>query len=140
MFFNAHGRVFSNARELRKNPTKTEEVLWSRLRNNQLGVRFRRQHPVFKYVVDFYCHSHKLAVEVDGTIHNVNSIKENDLVRSEDLKSCGLKVLRFTNSQVTNDIENVIASILKELTTQPKSAVTRSPRKPIHLPPSGGRG
>ncbi len=70
MFFNAH--VFSNARELRKNPTKTDEELWSRLRNNQLGVRFRRQHPVVKYVVDFYCHSHRLAVEVDGTIHNMN--------------------------------------------------------------------
>lgn len=140
MFFNANARTFSNARELRKNPTRSEEELWSRLRDNQLGVRFRRQHPVFKYVVYFYCHSHRLAVEVDGTIHNVNWVKENDLARSEDLKSLGIKVLRFSNSEVTNEIENVIASILQELSTQPQPTITKSPRKPTHLPPLGGRG
>ena len=66
LFLGANKFLFDMAGQLRRDETKAEKLLWSKLRNKQLGVKFRRQHPLYSYIVDFYCHSHRLVIEVDG--------------------------------------------------------------------------
>ena len=98
------------ARKLRKNLTPAEARLWSALRNKQLqGLRFRTQHPVGNFILDFYCSSCKLVVEVDGEIHAKQT--EYDNARTTKLADFGYKILRFTNEQVMNDLPNVLAEI-----------------------------
>ncbi len=80
-------------------------MLWLHLKRNQLGVRFKRQHPIWMYIADFYCHEIKLVIEVDGSIHMVKDVMENDLVRQEDFTSFGIKVIRFTNKEIRSDIK-----------------------------------
>src|ERR1700682_1407659 len=82
-------------RGMRKKPTPTEDALWQRLRNRQLaGAKFRRQHPVDHFIVDFYCAEAALAVELDGAIHE--HTREGDALRQAYLESLGLRFLRFT--------------------------------------------
>ena len=69
MFYGAKRNIFQRAKELRKNMTVTEQLLWRRLNKKQLGVRFKRQHPIDIFIADFYCHQYKLVVEVDGEYH-----------------------------------------------------------------------
>ena len=78
MFYKAHPLIFKKADELRNSPTETEELLWNYLWRGQLGVKFRSQHPAANYVLDFYCHSVKLAVEIDGSVHSLEEVKKND--------------------------------------------------------------
>lgn len=93
---------------LRKQMTEPEKRLWFHIRNNQLGIKFRRQHGIGRYVVDFYCPKKKLIVEIDGDSHYTLSGKENDEIREQYMNSLGLKVLRVTNLQVMTEIESVI--------------------------------
>ena len=109
MFYNASPEIFQKAEMLRKNMTKAETVLWERLRKNQLGVRFKAQHPIERYIVDFYCHNAKLVIEVDGEIHNFQI--EYDLGREAELEKYGITVIRFSNKDVINNIEKVIEKI-----------------------------
>lgn len=111
MFYGAVKPVFKRAEELRKKPTHEEILLWKHLNANQLGVRFKRQHPIWMYIADFYCHELKLVIEVDGSIHNVKDVMEYDKVREEDIISFGIKVIRFTNIEIKTDIEIVISRI-----------------------------
>jgi len=98
------------AREMRRNPTPAEDKLWQRLRNHKvLGFKFRRQHPIDRFIVDFYCSKAHLVIEVDGLIHQYT--QEQDAVRQEFLESLGFRVLRFTNDQVNNDLEGVVKQI-----------------------------
>ncbi|MEL6163736.1 MAG: endonuclease domain-containing protein [Cyanobacteria bacterium J06628_3] len=98
------------ARKLRKNLTPAEARLWAALRNKQLeGLRFRTQHPVGNFILDFYCPSCKLVVEVDGEIHAYQT--EYDDARTTKLTNFGYRVLRFTNEQVMNDLPSVLAEI-----------------------------
>ena len=98
------------ARRLRKNMTPAEERLWSALRNKQLnGLRFRRQHPMGDFILDFYCPSCKLVVEVDGEIHGDRT--DYDDARTDKLAEYGYTVLRFSNEQVMNDLARVLAEI-----------------------------
>jgi very-short-patch-repair endonuclease len=100
------------SQELRKNMTDAERLLWSKLRMKQLnGLMFSRQKPIGGYIVDFYCHRAKLVVEVDGGQHFSNVSREYDRIRDEFLKNTGLKVLRFTNNDVINNIEGVLEVI-----------------------------
>jgi len=102
------------AKELRKNQTEQEKVLWKRLRNRQQGGKhFRRQHPYNIYILDFYCFESSLAIEIDGEIHLKQ--KEYDLERTRFLESSGLKVLRFRNEEIEKRIEWVIKEIGKFL-------------------------
>jgi very-short-patch-repair endonuclease len=71
--------LYQRARELRNNSTHTEIILWGYLKAKPLGFKFRRQHPCAIYILDFYCHSLKLVIEVDGSIHQLNEVKENDM-------------------------------------------------------------
>lgn len=100
------------ARELRKNPTLSETRLWRAISNKKLdGLRFRRQHPVGNFILDFYCPSHKLVIEVDGDYHQQR--QQYDNARTEQLEQYGYKVLRFTNQAVMNDLEAVLDEIRK---------------------------
>ena len=72
MFFGAKRKIFQNAYDLRHKMTKSEMLLWNRLNKNQLGVRFKAQHPIDIFIADFYCHKFKLVIEVDGEIHEKN--------------------------------------------------------------------
>jgi cyclase len=80
MFLGANPNLFAVAKELRLHETEAEKLLWSKLSHKQLGVRFRRQHPIYSYVADFYCHSCKLVVEVDGPIHDTEENKSYELL------------------------------------------------------------
>jgi very-short-patch-repair endonuclease len=113
------------ARELRQRMTPAEKVLWQRLRDHRLeDFGFRRQHPFGSFVVDFACPSRRLAVEIDGSIHERQS--EQDAARTEILEEWGWQVLRFSNDDVVQDINGVIARILSALRVRPLSAGHRS--------------
>ncbi len=113
MFYGASPNTFEKAAELRKNMTDTEKVLWLELKNRKVfKTKFRRQHPIDIFVVDFYCHEYKLVIEVDGKIHLKKDIQEYDKGRQAELENLGITVLRFTNEQINTDIEAVKRKIL----------------------------
>jgi very-short-patch-repair endonuclease len=90
-FYEASEKIFENARKLRKQETSAEIRLWKILRNRSLAnLKFRRQHPINRFIVDFYCHSLLLVIEIDGDIHLLEEIKQYDMEREERLKSLGL--------------------------------------------------
>lgn len=98
------------AKRLRQNLTPAEARLWSAIRNKQLArLRFRCQHPVGNFILDFYCPAHKLVIEIDGAIHN--SQVEYDGERTSKLAEYGYTVLRFSNEQVVNNLPQVLAEI-----------------------------
>ena len=99
------------ARYLRKEETKAEKILWEKLRNNNLNVKFRRQHPFDMYILDFYAPAIKLAIELDGSIHNSKEAKEYDKERTEYLELKKIEVIRFWNSEIENNLESTIKKI-----------------------------
>ena len=99
------------SRDMRVNPTEAEKLLWEKLRGKQLGCRFRRQHVIDKYIVDFVCLSENLIIEVDGNVHEKQNIYDQQ--RTEVLDSLGFSVVRFSNEQIENDVANVIKMIKK---------------------------
>ena len=104
--------LLKEARELRKNQTSAEEVLWQLLRNRKLdNLKFRRQHQIGHYIVDFYCHERKLIVELDGAVHNTPERQKHDSTRDKYLTSSGFNIMRFPNEKVLKDIENVLKQI-----------------------------
>ena len=116
LFGGAKPKTFENARKLRKELTEYESKLWERIRNRKLdGVKFRRQHPMKQFILDFYCASRKLAIEIDGDIHNSNTAIKYDENRSYELEEIGIRILRFSNDQIEKDIEGVLAEIQKHL-------------------------
>ncbi len=117
---NASPKIFENARFLKAVQTKAEEVLWRRVRARKVnGFKFRRQHPIDHYIVDFYCHECRLVVEVDGKIHEQNDNPDYDKYRTQVLSNAGLTVIRFTNDQVLRNTDFVLNEIRKHLTSPP---------------------
>ena len=103
------------ARWLRKNMTPAEQKLWAVLKDRQLdGFKFRAQHPVGRFIVDFYCPACRLMIEVDGSAHY--SQADYDTARTEQLESHGYKVLRFTNDEVINHLSDVLTTIYQTIT------------------------
>jgi very-short-patch-repair endonuclease len=92
--------IFQRAKELRNAETHAEKVLWSYLRKKPLGLKFIRQHPFGIFILDFYCHQIKLVIEVDGSVHLKEEVKQRDKEREEILFKSGLNVIRFTNEDV----------------------------------------
>ena len=116
MWKGAPSDLFSKAQFLRRNETKAEKLLWEKLRNNQLGgLKFRRQHPVNIYIADFYCHKFKLIIELDGDYHNQEEQKQKDEVRTEVLRLNDLKIIRFKNEEVEQDINQVLITIKNKI-------------------------
>jgi len=102
------------ARNLRKEMTDSEQVLWSRLRRKQiLGIQFYRQKPIGPYIVDFYAPAAKLVIEADGSQHMEIEHREYDTVRDAFLKENGLLVLRFDNLQVLKETDSVVGEIFR---------------------------
>ena len=116
MFYGALPDIFEKAKYLRENMTNAENVLWEYLSKNQLGARFKSQHPVSTFIVDFYCHQYKLVIEVDGEIHNEQTDYDNG--RTAELERLGLKVVRFTNKEVLESTERTVLQIKTLLSTR----------------------
>ena len=109
---NSKASAYGNARSLRKTQTKAEQILWEALRNDQVcRLKFRRQHPFDNYILDFYNHKMKLAIEVDGEVHNDPEVAAYDKVRTTNLNENGITVFRFSNREVENNLEEVIKKI-----------------------------
>ena len=100
-----------NARKNRKGMTEAETVMWERLRQMPRPLRFRRQHVIGDYIVDFACLSKKLVVEVDGEYHHTGEQLALDNMRTAFLNRMGYNVIRFTNEQVINNTNDVVAQI-----------------------------
>jgi very-short-patch-repair endonuclease len=113
-------RLIEFARNLRRDSTEAEYLLWSRLRNRRLsGFKFRRQHVVASYILDFYCDAARLAIEVDGAGHNMETQAMYDDYRTSDLQSRRIRVLRFWNHEVLQKTDAVLAEIHRELSSRP---------------------
>jgi very-short-patch-repair endonuclease len=109
-------RILSNRRkELRKNQTETEEKLWWYLRDKRLGYKFRRQHSIGGYILDFICKDKKLIIEVDGEIHNKQENQKYDEVRDKYFTELDYKVLRFRNEEIESDVKKVVEIIKSHL-------------------------
>ena len=112
MFYGAKPDIFKKAKKLRENMTDAEKKLWFTLCENKLmNFRFKPQHPIDIFIVDFYCHKLKLVLEVDGNVHNLKEQREYDKGREAELTYLGIKVVRFTNKEVLNDNRRTIDRI-----------------------------
>ena len=110
MYFGASPVTFKKAKQLRARLTSSEKLLWNRVKNKQICyVRFRRQHPIETFIVDFYCHTVKMVIEIDGEIHLQQ--KEYDIQRDKEIAKYDIVILRFKNQEVENEIELVINTI-----------------------------
>ena len=108
-----HPVILARARELRQPQTPAEATLWRCLRNRNLKYKFRRQHPIHRFIVDFYCAEAKLLIEIDGDSHFEKEQIEYDKARTEYLENLGYKVIRFTNNDVRYTINAVVDEIIK---------------------------
>jgi very-short-patch-repair endonuclease len=102
-----------NARYLRKQSTPSENKLWSALRGRRLaGLKFRRQYPVDRWIIDFFCLEEMAGVEVDGSVHDIDSVKEHDSAREEMLSRMGIRILRITAEHIEKNLPMVMREIL----------------------------
>ena len=115
LFEGASHLLFENAKKLRNNLTASEELLWMYLRKGINGYKFRRQHSLNNYIVDFFCFKAKLVIEIDGSVHNRTDVIENDLIRQKDLENLGYKVIRFSNFEIHNNIDKIIDIISEKI-------------------------
>ena len=119
------------AKKLRNNMTHGEIALWREIKGKKLGVRFSRQIPIDRYIVDFYCKDIRLAIEVDGSIHFEEGQEQKDKQRQTRLESLGVSVIRFSDI----DIKNNLSFILEELNVQIEN---RKPKTPTPNPSQEG--
>jgi very-short-patch-repair endonuclease len=130
--WNVSKKLRANARELRKNSTDAERILWSELRDHRLnGIGFRRQVPIKNYIADFVCHAAKLVVELDGGQHFSASAEAADAARSAVIEARGFQVLRFSNLEVMTNRAGVLETIAAAI-------AARAPT--LTLPRKRGRG
>ena len=104
------------SRELRREMTPAEAILWQELRANKLGVHFRRQQVIAGFIVDFYCHKAALVIEVDGDIHNLQ--KEDDALREKALNEMGLRIIHFRNDEILKNLSAVVEEIREMVSKQ----------------------
>jgi very-short-patch-repair endonuclease len=104
----------SNRKFLRKKLTPAEAYLWNELKGQKLsGLKFRRQHSVVNYILDFYCSKHKFAIELDGNYHDEPNQLELDTIRDKELERMGITVLRYENKYVFEELQHVLGDIKK---------------------------
>jgi 5-methyltetrahydrofolate--homocysteine methyltransferase len=109
-------KAYKNKRKyLRNNSTKAEIMLWKELKNSKIGFKFRRQHGIKNYIVDFYCSEKRLIIEIDGEVHNINKQVIHDKIREEYLKSLNFKIIRYNNYDIANNLDLVLQDIKKQL-------------------------
>lgn len=107
--------ILQNARELRQPQTPAEATLWRQLRDRKLDYKFRRQHPIDRFIIDFYCAAARLCIEIDGDSHTHQSQEAYDKERTAILEELGYKVIRFTNDNVRYHIDAIIAEIIHQI-------------------------
>ncbi len=110
-----HPYLIAFAKKLRNKMTYGEIALWREIKNKKLGVRFSRQIPIDKYIVDFYCKDLKLAIEVDGSVHFAAGQPEKDRRRQERLESLGVRLVRFSDLDVKNNLVIVLKELKREI-------------------------
>jgi very-short-patch-repair endonuclease len=116
MFYGANSTTLRTAAMLRKNMTLSEILLWKKLKDKKIfNTKFRKQHPIGIFIVDFYSHEYKLVIEVDGEIHDNEDSNEYDSNRTAELNRFGIRVIRFTNDEVTYNINSVITMIQRAI-------------------------
>ncbi len=116
MWKGASPESFSKAQFLRTVMTNAEMILWEKLKNNQLeGLKFRRQHPVHLFIADFYCHKYHLIIEIDGGYHESEEQKKKDYERTKLLEENGLTLIRFTNEDVEDNLNDVLDCIRNKI-------------------------
>lgn len=122
MLYTFNNPNFKTVRQdLRKQMTDPEMLLWSRIKNQQLdGHKFRRQYSIGPYIVDFYCPRLKLVIEIDGGQHAERENEEYDRSRTDYFKSMNIKVVRFWNNEVLNNLDGVYQNILAQIKGQEK--------------------
>ncbi|GET44749.1 endonuclease domain-containing protein [Capnocytophaga felis] len=118
------------ARILRKNSTLSEVLLWKQIKNKALGVEFHRQVPILEYIVDFYCHELRLAIEVDGNIHDFRYLE--DAQRQGGIEKYGVTFIRFSNEEIKYNMFSVMLSLEEKIRELQKE------QEDIPLPPSKG--
>jgi len=122
MFYGAGPLIFKRAEELRKDMTSAERIIWQHIHINEWKLKFRRQHPISNFIVDFYCHQLKLVIEIDGDIHDMEEVKKNDARREKTLETFGLRILRFNNQEVykkSGDVLRKIDETIRKLQSPP---------------------
>ena len=101
---------------LRINQTKPEQIFWNKVRSKQFfWLKFRRQYSIWRYVLDFYCHSLKLCFEIDGDSHFEEEALEYDKIRTEFLENARIKVIRFTNKEIMDNIDGVLETLMNKI-------------------------
>lgn len=110
-----HKKLKIYRRQLRRDQTDAEKTLWHYLRAGQLGYRFRRQHSIGPYILDFYCPAKRLAIELDGGQHNDPKDQHKDTLRTQELNKLNIKVLRYWNNQALVNTDDVLEDIVREL-------------------------
>jgi len=112
---------FLLAKKLRENMTQAELVIWEKLKDKRFkGYKFRRQHPIQKYIVDFYCHKLGLIIEIDGGYHKAGLQKKADIERKRILEFQGLQEIRFTNEDVLRNINKVLKELEQKINSLPQ--------------------
>ncbi len=133
MYYGASPALFEKSKELMANMTQAEEVFWNVIKINEWHLKFRRQHPISNYVVDFYCHAVKLVIELDGGYHEEEQVKRNDAVRQKNIEDFGITVLRFKNEEILFHLDKTIIKIdsaihqIKKLTEKKAGSLNNSP-------------
>ncbi|RAI93845.1 endonuclease domain-containing protein [Algoriphagus yeomjeoni] len=118
LFYGASATTHQKAKELRKMLTPAERKLWTVLQNKQLdGYKFRRQHPLYKYIADFYCHELRLVIELDGEVREGEEQREHDINRDAVIKEYGIHILRFRNQKILSDLPKVLEQILNYISS-----------------------
>lgn len=110
---------------MRANATRTEKLLWEELRGNKLGHKFKRQHSVGGYILDFFCPTKRLIVEIDGSIHDVESQKKYDQTRDIFFQELGYGILRLNTSEIESKLDDVLRKIKRNLDETPFSLPRR---------------
>ncbi len=126
MHYGAPKEIFQIAERLRRDMTIAEKMIWEKVSDKKLGVRIRRQHPIWNFIADFYCHEVKLVIEIDGGIHLHAENKEYDISRDIILKEFQIEILRFTNDEVMKDTSLVIEKIKSTIEKLKQKAVQKS--------------
>ena len=111
IYFGTDPEILKLAGKNRTHLTPAERKLWKHLRKRITGMKFRRQHPVSRFITDFYCHQAKLVIEIDGGYHNEPKQKELDQRRQKELENLGLLVIRFRNEEIETDVVRVVEKI-----------------------------
>jgi very-short-patch-repair endonuclease len=126
--------ALKNARKLRREMSLPEVLLWRLLRGKPMGVKFRKQHPIDNYVLDFYCADKRIAIEIDGISHDMGNRPERDSNRDSKLRALGIQVVRIPAAEVLRDVEGTADSIVRLCADRPPPSGLR----PATSPRGGG--